>query len=337
MIHHIVRAIKTIYLFIRFSAIGFTIFLPLLGVASVHSRPTNLLLFGTLLIAISFHIYAYILNDIIDLEIDKTEFFKAEYPLVRGTVKKKCAFIFALIMVPISFFITYLLNSSFIPSLSLGGAFLFMTLYNLYGKRISIPVLMDIVQGIGWAFLVLLGAQLTGNTLSELTWIIAVLAIIYILMINGIHGSLRDLENDSNTGANTTAIIMGARMYNSMEIKFPKPLLMYTFFLQGVFSFISLMPLINNILEYQDRTWWILFIFLIIANGISIFLLIRAIQSASVKWDLYYYGMFHLVLILGIFLIPFLFTLPWTWLITLLFLYIVPVAMILFFGGVKVG
>jgi hypothetical protein len=68
---------------------------------------------------------------------------------------------------------------------------------------------MDAVQGIGWGCLVWYGSQRGGGpTLA--TWLTAVFTFLFVVMVNGVHGGLRDLTNDSRRGARTTAIAFGA-------------------------------------------------------------------------------------------------------------------------------
>ena len=80
--------------------------------------------------------------------------------------------------------------------------------YDLWGKRMPIPVLPDLVQGIGFAALLVAGAQWAGGGTS-VTWLIATYVVVYIVQINAVHGGLRDLLNDVAHGARTTPILLG--------------------------------------------------------------------------------------------------------------------------------
>jgi hypothetical protein len=71
--------------------------------------------------------------------------------------------------------------------------------------------LTDAIQGLAWGSLAIYGAQARGMAPNGLTWMIAAYATVFIMFINGIHGSLRDLANDVACGARTTAIFLGAR------------------------------------------------------------------------------------------------------------------------------
>ncbi len=199
-----------VYRFIRFSALGATSILPLLGAASVSPRPPAGLLVGLLAAALLFHCYAYVLNDVIDLPIDRREPQRATFPLVRGLVRPQHALAFALAQIPLLFALTAWLGGGPLAQAALAVALLLMAAYNLWGKRTRFPPLIDLAQGLGWAALLLYGAALAGAP-SPLTGALAAFEIVFIMLINGVHGPLRDLANDLRCGARTTAILFGAR------------------------------------------------------------------------------------------------------------------------------
>ena len=206
----IVNRLWHIYRFIRFSALGATAILPLLGAASVAPRIEPALLLGLLAAALLFHCFAYVLNDVIDLPIDRLEPQRATFPLVRGMVSPAQALAFALAQVPLAFALTAWLGGGPAAFGALALAFALMTVYNLWGKRAPFPPLTDLAQGLGWAALVVYGAALAGPP-TPLTAALAAFEVVFILLINGVHGPLRDLANDLRCGARTTAILLGAR------------------------------------------------------------------------------------------------------------------------------
>jgi 4-hydroxybenzoate polyprenyltransferase len=206
----IVNRLWHIYRFIRFSALGATAILPLLGAASVAPRIEPALLLGLLAAALLFHCFAYVLNDVIDLPIDRLEPQRATFPLVRGMVSPAQALAFALAQVPLAFALTAWLGGGPAAFGALALAFALMAVYNLWGKRAPFPPLTDLAQGLGWAALLVYGAALAGPP-APLTAALAAFEVVFILLINGVHGPLRDLANDLRCGARTTAILLGAR------------------------------------------------------------------------------------------------------------------------------
>ena len=167
-------------------------------------------------LGISFHLFAFPLNDAIDLAIDKTNPRRADGPLVRGLVSRRFVVGLALVQIPI---MAALLAT--IPSGSGDGRWLswfaavgLLGAYDLWGKRIAVPYAVDVTQGVGFAALVLLGATL-GPGPAPLTWLIAAYVVAYITQINAVHGGLRDLANDLGHGAKTTAILLGCTIDES--------------------------------------------------------------------------------------------------------------------------
>jgi hypothetical protein len=92
-----------LYHFSRFSALGATAALPLLGAGSVSAQLTPRRATGLLAVASAFHLFAYLHNDICDLDLDRTQPRRRHYPLVRGAVQPELALGLALICVPLAF------------------------------------------------------------------------------------------------------------------------------------------------------------------------------------------------------------------------------------------
>src|SRR5436189_1137040 len=89
--------------FIRFSALGATLVLPLMGAASAGGRLRPASTMGLVVVASMFHAFAYVLNDVVDLPVDRSEPRRSRSPLVRGTVTRGRAGAFALVQVPAAF------------------------------------------------------------------------------------------------------------------------------------------------------------------------------------------------------------------------------------------
>jgi hypothetical protein len=90
-----------------------------------------------------------------------------------------------------------------------------MTVYNVWGKKYRRPMVTDGVEGVAWGLLALFGVLATGDaeTCLENLWGIATLfscGALFIFLINGIHGGLRDVANDFANGKHTTALSLGA-------------------------------------------------------------------------------------------------------------------------------
>lgn len=237
------RFFQRLYIFLRISTLGFTLLLPLLGAAStrrVLPFPQNAFLIA---VAFAFHVFAYVLNDVMDLWLDRTEPLRADSLLVRSEVDRRRALWLAWLQVPIAFALASYASASRAALVSLGLAFLALTIYDVYGKRCPWPLLTDAVQALGWCALALFGALFEVSVLwIETVWLIAYV-FVYVIMVNAIHGSLRDIANDFARGARTTAIWMGARPGANGQIHLSPTLIVYGIVLQGALVGFALLAL----------------------------------------------------------------------------------------------
>src|SRR5262249_44183465 len=155
---------------------------PLLGAATASSWLTRHQILGLIAVATAFHIFAYVLNDVIDLRVDRTESLRADFPLVRGTVQPRHALMVAFLQIPIALGVTAWLGVNVQAYTELIAAFVLMTAYNLWGKRTPFPPLTDLIQGLGWAALALYGATIVSGHLTVLLGVIIAFVVVFILM-----------------------------------------------------------------------------------------------------------------------------------------------------------
>jgi 4-hydroxybenzoate polyprenyltransferase len=204
---------------IRLHYFGFTAMLVLLGAGLLERKPETRTVAGLLLVALCFHLWSYVLNDVVDLELDKKQPRRRGDPLVSGAVSREAALAFALVQVPLAAVVALHLVG-FAPRTSpwalpvLGAGFLLILVYNLWGRVSPIPPLTDLAQGLGWASLVVFGALVASPDPDELwrrTFALIVYAVGYILLVSGVGGGLRDLAADEAYGRRTTALWFGAR------------------------------------------------------------------------------------------------------------------------------
>lgn len=202
---------KSAATFFRVSMIGTTFLAPALGILSASNTIRLRVVVATFLVAMAIHIAMYVLNDIVDLEIDRTAPRRALSPLVRGAISRRAAGVIVAVAVVSAFSLDRLLLGYEIwRESALALVFAALTVYNLYGKKFHFPPLTDLIQGIGCGMAVLYGTLASGG-INLLSWAEAVFMAVYIAMANGIHGSLRDVENDHAHGVRSTAILLGVR------------------------------------------------------------------------------------------------------------------------------
>jgi geranylgeranylglycerol-phosphate geranylgeranyltransferase len=123
-----------------------------------------------------------------------------------------------------------LLDGSSSSAAALAGAMLLIAAYDVAGKSIPVPAVADVLQGLGWAGLVLVGAELSGGATS-LTVLAVAQVTAYVAVVNGVHGAVRDLRNDRAHRVRTTAILLGADVVDGAVVTTPA-LLVYAGLLQ---------------------------------------------------------------------------------------------------------
>lgn len=276
-----------LYRFTRFSAFGATAVLPLLGAGSVKPDlhlGASLRLLG---VAACFHSFAYIHNDVCDLELDRSQPLRADYPLVRGDLAPSTALALALSAIPAAFSLSH----DRAGRGYLAAAFALMAAYNRWGKACPFPPLTDLIQALGWACLIAYGAETAGAPPNRLTHYLIGYEILLILMVNGVHGALRDLGNDQACGAQTTAIMLGASA-TPTGLRIGPGLLGYAGLLQAGMFALAHGANRHNHAAHQRRAA----LSLTTLSSLTLALLIHAARGTISPTDS---GMLHLILILS--------------------------------------
>ena len=208
----------------RTSLLGVTVVFALQGLASAGGVPSALEVVTTIVAASGFHVAAYLGNDIVDLPIDRTVERRASSPLVRGTVTRREAGVIVAVAAAVALVAAGSAGAGGAGAMALALALL--GTYDVAGKRCVFPPLTDAVQGLGWAALAWSGASIGAGATAATAWLGAYLAM-SIVLVNGVHGSLRDLGNDARHGARTTALLLGASVDASGRHRLPAGLWIY--------------------------------------------------------------------------------------------------------------
>ena len=247
---------------------GYTAVLSLIGAGTANGSVNGWQVAGLLATAVAYHLYAYLLNDLIDLPLDKTQPARHNYPLVSGLVTVRQVQIWIAAQLPILLILWLVLGGNGWALLCLAWAVGGMTLYNFVGKRSPLPPLTDLVQGSSWAAFLLFGAFVVGQPTPQ-TWMAAGFIIVYILLVNGVNSSLRDLANDFAFDARTTAIWLGARPFPPDQFTIPNRLRIYAFFWQFVLGLLApLLPVVDKFPLSADEniSFWHHMLFIIFAT-----------------------------------------------------------------------
>lgn len=189
--------------------------IPVFGAISVYNFSFNNLLvlfFIGLLSSIS----GFVLNDIVDLKLDKLCKDLSMRALVNGKISKKNAIIIFLI----SFTAAYLLIFIFFYSNTLwffsGLSFLIVAevlgiIYNIYGKKI---IGSDFLLALAEALFFLFGALvvLPNGQITNITWVFFVLVFTHVLYMNAVEGGLKDADHDFLHNVKNIALSSGVKV-----------------------------------------------------------------------------------------------------------------------------
>jgi len=205
---------------VRTTYFGLTTTHLLLGAATTRTELPASTLAALVLFAACLHVHIFLMNDVIDLEIDATQTRRADHPLVRGLradggLSRRTALAIAWLAAALAVLLSACIGAGRSAWLALGAAFLLIGIYNVWGKRWPVPPVTDVIQGLGWWGLVLYGVFVAkpGASLAEIadrTLPLLAFSMGFTVLITGIHGGLRDLVNDVAHGRTNTAAFLGA-------------------------------------------------------------------------------------------------------------------------------
>lgn len=194
--------------FIRLYQVGFVAVWPLLGLATVQGWTTAAVV---ALVAASacFNVVGGVLNDICDIESDCQSAERADRWLVTGVVSLTQAWVLVILQLP-AMALIHLAAGFSIPSLGwLFGAVIGEAVYDLFGKKCSVPPAAEAGQGLAAGCLVCYGAACAGGTVPTLAWVTAGAAVAMLMLANAFHGGLRDIADDLQSNVTTTPIWLG--------------------------------------------------------------------------------------------------------------------------------
>lgn len=317
--------------FIRFSTLGVSILMALLGAVSAaavhdgHTAVTGHYIAAVSLGAIAFHNFAYVLNDIVDLPLDRTDPRRDRFPLVRGIISPRQALLFVLLQILIAFAITFWLDGRASAYLALAAAFFFMAIYDVWGKRCFLPPLTDLAQGIGWGVMALWAAALVPGALTGLSWILFSYLVLFIVLINGLHGSFRDLANDYKNGVRSTAIFLGVRPQGEEGLIIPRRVRRYAAVLQAALIGIAYLPFLGGMLAYPPGRSLLTILALSLATFASWKLMGRALDAAAHRPRMLALGTLHILSMLGMLVTLFFFRLSFGLQIMVLAIFLGPI------------
>lgn len=198
-------------------------------------------------IVLLYHYSAVVTNDIVDLDVDRISGRRPRSPLIRGQVSVRAAariaaataiaMLIAEALRPGEHVVSFLL-------LTLSSAL--MAVYNFVGKKVPVPIVMDVLQGLSWAAFLLYVISGLGRTMFTVGDLLSSAAVGALMaLLNGVHGAIRDLDSDREGGRITSAISLGVVGGGSMLV-WSGRFKLYAVFLQLLVLALTLTPLLTS-------------------------------------------------------------------------------------------
>ena len=202
-------------------------------------------------------IYGFVLNDYVDIDLDKLVKELHGKPLVSGEISRKSALTISFFCVVLVFLSVFLLWKGEIIDdrkieaiLSLVLAGIFGTIYNIYGKMF---VCSDVLVSLSVAFLFLFGALSVGEP-NPITWIVFVLTFNNLMHMNMIEGGIKDADHDYLMNVKNVALALGVKVQGK-NVTIPTSLKSISLGIRTFSSVLLLSPFV--ILGYSYYPWQI--------------------------------------------------------------------------------
>lgn len=268
----------------RLQATGLIATLSVIG-AAVAGQKNPFLLGIVFIIGVFYHVFLYVLNDYIDLEVDKKSKDLQRKPLVSGVIPKQNA----LILTSLAIITMYVLTVVFFPYLHtllvLSFAVVLGIIYDCFGKKM--PGLADFVMAGSLSATFLFGASTVSAPFSMVVYLTFLIILFFTVYGNAVEGGLKDVDHDYLGGAKTLATIMGVKVEKGRLLMTKK----FAFFSWSVeiISFVLILLLANqpeiNIFRSGDYLKTGIVVFLIVLSLISttMFLTLKQFDRAKMK------------------------------------------------------
>jgi len=162
-------------------------------------------------IGILMHIFEFVLNEYVDIEVDKLSPDLAEKPLVKGTVSPAAALAVVFGALILTYILTILFFFNLWTLIFITLSFEFGAIYDIHGKRFAGS---DVTLGLWIFFFCLFGASIVSVEFTGLLYLVAGLGFFQIFFNNAVEGGIKDADHDAVGGARTLAYVMGVRVKN---------------------------------------------------------------------------------------------------------------------------
>lgn len=200
---------------LRFPGLGGLAIPPVIAAMTVGAFDIFSLVLLFLLGAYS-SIFGFVLNDFIDIEIDKKSKDLKDRPLVSGAISKQAALwicFASIILTFVTFFILFygevITFFRFLSIVCILIAWILGSIYDVYGKKI---LGSDVLVALSISFIFLIGAFAVNREPTMFTWIIFLLTFTNLFHMNAIEGGIKDVDHDVLMNVTNIALRSGVRV-----------------------------------------------------------------------------------------------------------------------------
>lgn len=250
--------------FLRIPGLGGLAIPPVIGALTVNPNIDLFYLILLFLIGSLAAIYGFVLNDYVDIEVDKLSNELKGRPLVSGEISQKkavaicifCVF-FAFLLIFILFYGKVIEGYILVAVISISLALILGSIYDFHSKDF---IGSDILVSISVSLVFLFGALSIGEP-TLFTWIIFILTFNNLLHMNAIEGGIKDAEHDKKYGVKNIALKSGVIVSNK-NIIIPKKFKALSFGIRLFSSLLIFIPFLFYGISFYP--WQIIILFIAI-------------------------------------------------------------------------
>ncbi|MBN1281125.1 MAG: UbiA family prenyltransferase [Candidatus Thermoplasmatota archaeon] len=209
-------------------------------------------------------VFGFLVNDIVDVELDRHVDELKKKPLVSGEVSKKNGLMITFLLAFCAFFFIALLwynqpvdYYKFIGMTCIILAGILGTTYDVYGKKIAGS---DFLVAISVALIFLFGALSFGQP-NVITWIIFLLTFENILYMNAVQNGIKDADHDYKMNVSNIALTSGVKVQET-KIVIPRGFQAFGLGLRLGAAVLFFLPAV--LFHYSYELWELILLFLFI-------------------------------------------------------------------------
>ena len=233
-----------------------TALIPVTG-AIIMNEKNLFLLTIVFIIGLSAHIFGFAFNHYNDVKIDGLIHHQTNRPLPSGSISKKQALIFIILVFLLGFILTLYFYGLKLLLIYIIGLYL-AGIYDTYSKKISGT---DFILAGSVTTGVIFGAATVSFNFTSLVYIFCILAFIQTLNLNLIAGGIKDADHDFKIKSKHISTRLGVKAENGV-IFVPNSFKILAYLFGLIYAFFVLIPVILGVIKLNV----ILFFILIVIN-----------------------------------------------------------------------